>query len=327
MMSVEPNRTDLREDDMAPIKVAIVGLGKIAQDQHIPVISRSPDFKLVAVTSQRGVTVEGVPHAFTDHREMLRSMPEIEAVAICTPPQVRHVIARDVIAAGRSALLEKPPTASLSELADLDERAKAKDVTLFTTWHSQYNRGVEMARDALAGEQVRSLEVTWKEDVRKWHPGQRWIWQAGGFGVFDPGINALSIVTRIMPYPVALARARLEVPANAEAPIAARLHFVGGLPDEHLTAEFDWRQTGPQTWDIAIETLSGRKLLLAQGGSKLTIDGTFVADETAAEYEAIYERFAKLLRDRQSLVDIAPFRLVADAFMLGERMTVEAFVE
>jgi D-galactose 1-dehydrogenase len=312
---------------MAPIKVAIIGLGKIAQDQHIPVIAKSADFELVAVTSQRGLSVEGVRHAFTDHRDMLARVPEIDAVAICTPPQVRHAVARDVLAAGKGVLLEKPPTASLSELADLEQRATARTVTLFTTWHSQYNRGVEMAREALRGEQVRSLQVTWKEDVRKWHPGQRWIWQAGGFGVFDPGINALSIVTRIMPAPVALTRARLEVPANAEAPIAATLQFNGGVPDEQLGAVFDWRQTGPQTWDIAIETASGRTLLLSQGGSRLTIDGSVVADEAAAEYEAIYARFADLLRQRQSLVDIAPFRLVADAFMLGERATVEAFVD
>ena len=40
---------------------------------------------------------------------------------------------------------------------------------------------------------IRTLTVAWKEDVRIWHPGQAWIWKAGGLGVFDPGINALSI--------------------------------------------------------------------------------------------------------------------------------------
>ena len=31
------------------IRVAIAGLGKIARDQHVPVIAASPDFELVAV--------------------------------------------------------------------------------------------------------------------------------------------------------------------------------------------------------------------------------------------------------------------------------------
>ncbi|MFX5656779.1 hypothetical protein ABTE24_21610, partial [Acinetobacter baumannii] len=45
----------------------------------------------------------------------------------------------------------------------------------------------------------RKVKVIWREDVRHWHPDQEWIWQPGGLGVFDPGINALSIVTEILP--------------------------------------------------------------------------------------------------------------------------------
>ena len=44
-----------------------------------------------------------------------------------------------------------------------------------------------------------SGRIIWKEDVHHWHPGQRWIWEPGGFGVFDPGINALSVLTEILP--------------------------------------------------------------------------------------------------------------------------------
>ena len=66
------------------------------------------------------------------------------------------------------------------------------------------------------------LKVTWKEDVRHWHPGQEWIWEPGGFGVFDPGINALSIVTKILPEPIFADSATIEVPANTATPIAAQ---------------------------------------------------------------------------------------------------------
>ena len=173
------------------------------------------------------------------------------------------------------------------------------------------------------------LAVTWKEDVRVWHPGQEWIWQAGGFGVFDPGINALSIVTRILPEPVFVKRADLSFPANRDAPIAADLAFgaAAGAPagEADLTAAFDWRQTGEQSWDIAIETTDGMRLLLEKGGSRLVVDGKVVVDQAPAEYPRIYERFAALVRDGRSEVDEAPFRLVADAFMIGRRVAVEPF--
>ena len=58
--------------------------------------------------------------------------------------------------------------------------------------------GIREPKD-LAGKRIASMDIRWHEDVRKWHPGQEWIWAPGGFGVFDPGINALSIASRILP--------------------------------------------------------------------------------------------------------------------------------
>jgi D-galactose 1-dehydrogenase len=305
-------------------RIGIVGYGKIAQDQHVPVIAGSDAFVLVAVASTRGAGPPGLERVFTDHRDML-AMADLDAVAICTPPSVRHAIARDALAAGKHVMLEKPPAATLSELEDLARRARDAGRTLFTTWHSQANAAVDEARRRLAGERVRRLAVTWREDVRRWHPGQAWIWQAGGFGVFDPGINALSILTKILPDPLFVAGATLSFPANADAPIAAEITFATGRGEEDLRADFDWRQEGDQFWDVAIETESGRALHLAEGGTRLTVDGREVVAEPPAEYQGLYARFAELVDAGQSEVDAAPFRLVADAFMIGRRVTVERF--
>src|SRR3954453_4989118 len=307
-----------------PHRIGIIGLGKIAHDQHVPSIKANPDFELIAASSQRGIGLEGVPHAFSDYRDMLK-MPDLDAVAICTPPQVRHAIARDALMAGKHAPLEKPPASTLSELVDLEGIAQRQGRVLFTTWHAQYNAGVDAARKALAGRTVKRLLVTWKEDVRRWHPGETWIWQAGGFGVFDPGINALAIVTRILPTTIFVQKADLEFPSNLDAPIAASLVFSTGASEEDMRAEFDWRQTGPQTWDIEISTRDGGTIALRRGGSRLEVNGEAVVDEPSAEYAGIYARFAELLSAGHSEVDAVPLRLAADAFLLARRITVEAF--
>ena len=69
------------------------------------------------------------------------------------------------------------------------------------------------------------MEIIWHEDVHKWHPGQEWIWQPGGFGVFDPGINAFSIATKIFPGGLFVKLADLSFPENAQTPIAADVAF------------------------------------------------------------------------------------------------------
>jgi D-galactose 1-dehydrogenase len=311
---------------MRATSIGIIGFGKIAHDQHVPAIAGNPAFTLAAITSQRGLSLPGVP-TFRTPEEMYAAVPDLEAVAVCTPPQVRHATARAALAAGKHVMLEKPPAATLSELDDLVRFAESQGRVLFATWHSQYNAAVADVKRRLQGTNVASLAVTWKEDVRRWHPGQTWIWQAGGFGVFDPGINALSIVSRIMPTPVFVKRADLTFPSNCASPIAARLELGTTAPSVSLTAEFDFRQTGDQTWQIAIETADGDRLLLENGGAKLSVNGKLAIEEKPTEYEQIYARFAEILDAGVSDVDAAPLRLVADSFMVGSRIETEAFFE
>jgi D-galactose 1-dehydrogenase len=307
-------------------RIGVIGLGKIAQDQHLPVIAKNPAFELIATSSTRGLKAPGAREAFKHHADLLK-VSDIDAVSICTPPQVRHRIAREALEAGKHVMLEKPPAATTAELTDLERIARRKGLVLFTTWHSQYNAAVDEAKAFLAARTIKSMLVTWKESVRKWHPGQAWIWEAGGFGVFDPGINALSIVTKIMPEPVFITSAMLEVPSNCQAPIAAQLELTSGRDGQALRCEFDWREAAGENWNIAIETHDGRKLRLLKGGTILEIDGTVVKEGKSEEYEGIYERFDGLLARGESAVEFEPFQLVADAFLMGGRKTVEAFHE
>jgi D-galactose 1-dehydrogenase len=308
---------------MTSIRLAIVGLGKIARDQHISAIAGTEGIELAAVAS-RNASIDGVAH-FATLDELLRTGADIDAVALCTPPQVRAAQAAAALQAGKHVLLEKPPGATVSELTPLIAAAKETGKTLFATWHSRFAPAVEPARDFLAKRQINSVVIEWKEDVRVWHPGQAWIWEPGGLGVFDPGINALSILTRILPRPFYLTRSELSFPSNRAAPIAADLVFADdhGLP---IRAEFDFRQTGPQTWDIRVETDAGR-LTLSSGGSRLMHDGRTLVDEDKSEYRGIYRRFVELIGEGASDVDLSPLVHVADAFMLGRRRGVEPFIE
>jgi D-galactose 1-dehydrogenase len=307
-----------------PIRIGIVGYGKIAQDQHVPSILANPSFELAATVSRGGKGIDGVP-GFTSHTDMLAQLPALDAVAICTPPTVRYEIARDCLEAGKHALLEKPPGISLGEVDELARIAKEKRVSLFTTWHAQHNPAVPAAERMLRGKKVTAMRVTWREDVRKWHPGQQWIWEAGGFGVFDPGINALSIATRIFPGLLFMREAELSFPENRQAPIAARLLMGGAGTDARIEAEFDWRHSGGEAWDIEVKTEGGDTLLLSEGGARLAVNGADQAATGPGEYPSIYAEFAELVAGGRSHVDLDPLRLAAEAFLLGTRKFVEPF--
>jgi len=306
---------------MHPLKIAIIGFGKIAADQHVPAIEADSRFELAATSSRTG---QGTASRFTDWRELLDKVDGLEAVAITTPPSVRYEIARECIDRGLHTLLEKPPADTLGEIEDLAALAEARKVTLFTTWHAQHNPAVAAAAEALAGKRIAAMDIVWHEDVRKWHPGQRWIWEPGGFGVFDPGINAFSIATKIFPGALLVSKADLYLHEGAQTPIAAEIEFASSAADGPLSCSLDWRCSEGEEWTIAIRTADGIDLRLEDGGSRLSIGGQPQSAQGPGEYPDIYREFAELIDQRRCHVDVAPLRLVADCLLAGRRHIVEA---
>jgi D-galactose 1-dehydrogenase len=301
------------------INIGLVGFGKIARDEHVPAIAAHEGAKLVAVAS-RNALADGVAN-YSDLSTMLANEPSIDAIVLCQPPQVRYAAARAALLAGKHVFLEKPPGASLSEVALLAKLARDNGCSLYASWHSRYAASVARLKGWCGHHNLKSIDICWKEDVRQWHPGQEWIWEHGGFGVFDPGINALSILTEVLNEGVRLIDATLSVPANRGAPIAASLvmETESGVP---VNCEFDWRQTGTQIWEMRFDA-NGDRFIYAQGG---TDDDA--KDDTALghEYRELYRRFIELVRRGECDVDLAPLQLVADAFLRGKISATEPFL-
>lgn len=270
----------------APIRVAVVGLGKIAHDQHLPNIARSADFELVAAASPAGNAM-GVPN-FHSIEVMADSGIGIDAVVLCQPPYHRFHSAAPAVRAGKHVLLEKPPRATTLEVDLLEDLTRERGTALYAAWHSRLVPGVDPARAWLAQWRIQGVRIEWREDVRRWHPGQTWIWEPGRFGVFDPGINALSIFTHLMPEARRLVDGTPEVLRDCCAAVGAELRL-RSTSDVRVHIVFEWRHMGPEIWPLGFDTDAGG-LILSAGG-------------------------AALVRTAACEVDTETLRLVGDAFM------------
>jgi predicted dehydrogenase len=302
------------------LRCGLVGLGKIARDEHIPAIASHPALELVAVAS-RNASAEGVP-TYRDLEQMLLCEPEVEAIILCQPPQARFKAARKAIQAGKHVFLEKPPGATVLEVEALVDLARRQGTTMFASWHSRWSEQVAHASRWCASRIVTGVAIEWKEDVRRWHPGQDWMWEAGGFGVFDPAINALSILTQILPTSVRLLRSDLAFPSNRAAPIAAKL-VLETADGAEVTAAFDWRQTGAQIWRIELE--AGAETFVFQQGAEQEARLPAGSTVLSAEYHAMYRHFDHLVRAGKSDVDLTPLKIVADAFLKGRIEQTDPF--
>jgi len=308
---------------MTKLKIGLVGFGKIARDEHVPAIAAHSEAELIAVAS-RNAKADGVAN-YPDLESMMAGEPDLDAIALCQPPKFRFNAARTALLAGKHVFLEKPPGATLSEVEALISLAQEQRVTLYASWHSRFAPDVERAKAWAATRTITRVTINWKEDVRRWHPGQDWIWEAGGFGVFDPGINALSILTEVLSKPVRLTDASILIPANRGAPIAAdmTMETASGAP---INAAFDWRQTGPQIWQIIFEA-GNERFDFVQGGNDAANTAEGEESGLSSEYRAMYCRFVSLVQDGKCEVDLAPLRLVADAFLIGRMTATDAFYD
>jgi D-galactose 1-dehydrogenase len=308
---------------MHPIRLGLVGYGKIAQDQHVPAIRGSDRFELVAVATL-GQHCPDVPN-FSSLAELLEQGPQVDAIAFCTPPQGRFALVEQALRAGKHVLVEKPPCSTLGEALALIDEVNAAGVSGLFAWHSRFAPGVLNAKQWLEGKTLKQVRIDWKEQVRKWHPGQAWIWQAGGLGVFDPGINALSIITELLPRALFVESAHLNVPGNCQSPIAASLQMRSG-EQVRVVAELDFDHSVNEQWSIELTCEEG-VMRLDAGGAQVTLDGVSQAVSEEGEYPVMYAYFARLIERGNSDLDLQPLRIVADSFFVGSKTTVADFHE
>lgn len=303
-----------------PFQIGIVGLGKIARDEHIPAILSNPDFELAFVVD-RVIRVDlGIP-AFRSLDEAIGSGITFDAISICTSPQVRFEICDQLFTTSAAILLEKPAASHYDLAAQINTEAAARDSCVFAAWHSRFAEQVAAAKAWCAEKQnIVSGKIEWRENAEKWHPGQDWIWRKGGFGVFDPGMNALSILTEILPSKWSIDMAHLGIPENAETPSIADFKLKSANTVIHCIFEFHAHDD--EIWQISLEAHDGSRLQLSEGGAKLLADGVeCAAGAPAGEYENVYRRFSHLITAHQMDIDLQPLFLIEEIFATASRNT------
>lgn len=310
---------------MDPCDIALVGCGEIARQQHARVLlgGDGGGFRLVATVDPRG-TLPGFsgPH-YPDLGAMLAAQPGVAAVSVAAPTGAHFPVARDALLAGRHVLLEKPPTTTLGELVALERIAAERNRVLVTSFHARHNAAVRRLREILAGRRPpEQVGIEWREDFERWHAGQTWPWRPGGFGVFDPGINALSVLCHVLPaLDFRVERARFRVPAGAATPALVEMNLAwdGGGPVE---VAFEWRKGGEDVWDISVRSAdeAGRtETLLLRNLRTLLRDGEEVLSSTEdEEYAGVYRDFRRAVESGASEVSQKELRIVEDATVVAE---------
>lgn len=302
-----------------PIRIGVVGLGKIATDAHLPAIDASDDFDLAFLVDPTNGSDGSVP-VFGSLDGALDAAVQFDAVVLCTPPQVRTELCERLSFVQCAILLEKPPLASPGAARLVKAQAHRSNQPVFAAWHSRFAAQMPAAMEWARTRRLKRGCIVWRENPAKWHPKQAWLWQPGGLGVFDPGINALSMLTALFPQSWSVSSACFRVPENAQTPVAAEFELLGDGPKVDVTFEF--HDSDDEIWSIRLEAEDGGVLELVDGGAAMSVNGELAGHASANEYEGVYRRFAELVRSQRTDFDISPLEIVADAFLIARHERV-----
>lgn len=116
------------------LKIAFIGFGKSANRYHLPYLNIRPDFELAKVYTRKPVEEKlARPYldqgtVFTNDLNDVLSDPQIDLVTICTPASTHYQLAKEVILANKSVIVEKPFVDSVEHAKELLALGKEKGV-------------------------------------------------------------------------------------------------------------------------------------------------------------------------------------------------------
>lgn len=184
-------------------RIAVIGVGNVAQIAHLPAYARRSDVEITAIVDEdlvKGRKVGqqfGVDKVFEDFTQMIRKVP-VDAVDICTPNYLHAPMAVTALRAGLHVLCEKPIARTAAEAAKMVDTAKEQGRILMVAMNNRFRRDVEILRHFVEHEelgQVQLVKAGWRRPVQDWKD-RGWFAdrsKAGGGVLLDLGLPKMDL--------------------------------------------------------------------------------------------------------------------------------------
>ena len=196
------------------IKVAIVGTGNISES-HIHGYLNNPNVELYAFCDIRKERLEemgkkyGVSRLYTDEAEMLKALPEIDAVSVCTWNSAHAPCTIAALRAGKHVLCEKPMATNAAEAREMLRAAKENGKLLMIGFVRRFGNDCKIIKDFVDNGFFGDIYYTKATYIRRNGSPGGWFgnkeFSAGG-PLIDLGVHITDLTRYIMgdPKPVSV---------------------------------------------------------------------------------------------------------------------------
>ena len=223
-----------------PIRIGIVGAGRIVASEHVPRFRTIDGVELAGVanrseeSSRRAADELGLPRAYPSWQELVAD-PELDAVLVGAWPVLHASVTIGALEAGKHVLTEARMAASAEDARAMLRAARAHPDQIaavvpasFSAWAD--GTIVRLLRDGAIG-RVRHVQVAWDSSAPG-DPGDFWRWQrsTSGENIMALGILAESM-TRWLGQPEAVTAVTRLGPAERPGPAGP---IAADVPDHVL---------------------------------------------------------------------------------------------
>ncbi len=249
-------------------RIAIIGLGGIAQKRHIPAFVKHPDVEIVALCDTRADVLDtisnelGVERKFTDYNELLR-MDDIDAVDICTPNFLHADPTVAALESGKHVIVEKPIARNAVEGTAMVEAAKRSGKQLMVAFCMRWRSDARAIKAHIDAGDFGDIYYARAHALRRRGIPTHGVFTnkelQGGGPLVDMGIHALDLTLWLMGHPKPVSASGVSYTK-----IGNRSGVVGALG----------------SWDPAKYTVEdfASGLIRFENGASLSLESSFAAN-------------------------------------------------
>lgn len=193
------------------IKVAIIGAGRMGIT-HYSIINSHPDIEITSLadtsTMINGLLKKYISglKIYKDFNELI-DQEDLDAVLVCTPPNLHFPIIKKAAEKNLHVFVEKPFTTKLEESLELSKLYQKKNLVNQVGYVNRFNDVFKslktMLEEGLIGETIRFKSEMFSRTITKPDKGSGWrgTHDSGGGAVFEMASHAIDLVNFLVGKP------------------------------------------------------------------------------------------------------------------------------
>ena len=197
---------------MKKLKVAVIGVGGIS-NSHITSYLANPDVELCAFCDIDEARLKymgeryGVTRLYTDETEMLKDIPELDAVSVCTWNSAHAPCSIMALNAGKHVLCEKPMAMNVEEAEAMKAAAEKNGKLLMIGFIRRFSRDCDIVADLIKNGDLGEIYYAKTVNLRRHGNPGGWFGEkarSGGGPLIDLGVHSIDLVRYLLGKPQAV---------------------------------------------------------------------------------------------------------------------------